>query len=789
MAHHRRGGRRALLVILMLAWPLAAAAQQKPLTLDDLYDPQKRVDFVGTVPTGLVWLDDQRYLQVRGGGGGPRGGGQAGPSAQAGPVEWLIIDAATGQATPFLDVGKLEAALGAIPGVSAADAKRLASRRSFLSDQPRPNTPLSGSDGGPAAALNPSKTALLMRIGDDLYHYDLKTAALVRLTAAPGYEEDPAFSPDGRMVGFTRDGNLFVVDVATQRERQVTSDGGAQRLNGRLDWVYQEEIYGRGSFRAFWWSPDSTRLAFLQLDQHPVPEFTLTDHISPRQALEVFDYPKAGDPNPFVKLGVVRAAGGPVQWIDTSKYSAADHLIVNVGWAPSGQEVVFSLQDREQTWLDLNLGHASTGTTRTLFRETTKAWVDNQGDPTWLKDGSFLWTSERTGWKHVYHYGADGKLQRALTGGPWEARTLYGVDEASGWVYFAGTERSHIGSDVYRVKLDGSGLSRLTQTPGTHAANFNPGMTAWIGTWSDVTTPPQTRLHRADGVEVRVIEQNTVAALSEYRLSKPEFVQVKTRDGFVMEALLIKPPDFDPSKKYPVFQQTYAGPHAPQVANRWAGLNAMFNQFLAQQGIVVWICDNRSASGKGAESAWHAYKRLGESELADIEDGIAWLKQQPWVDATRIGLNGWSYGGFMTSYALTHSKSFAMGIAGGSVTDWHLYDSIYTERFMLMPQNNPEGYERTSVVKAAKNLSGRLLLIHGLLDDNVHAQNTVQLAYELQRAGKPFELMLYPKSRHGVTDPMLVRHMRQTMVDFIVRTLRPAGAQTAKGRTTAAAQP
>ena len=208
----------------------------------------------------------------------------------------------------------------------------------------------------------------------------------------------------------------------------------------------------------------------------------------------------------------------------------------------------------------------------------------------------------------------------------------------------------------------------------------------------------------------------------------------------------------------------------------------MFNQYLAQQGIVVWMCDNRSASGKGAESAWAAYKRLGESELADIEDGLTWLKQQPWVDGARIGISGWSYGGFMASYALTHSKSFAMGIAGGSVTDWHLYDSIYTERFMLMPQNNPDGYERTSVSKAAKNLSGRLLLLHGLMDDNVHAQNTVQLAYELQRAGKPFELMLYPRSRHGVSDPLLVKHMRATMVDFIMRTLKPAGASQAEGR-------
>jgi dipeptidyl-peptidase-4 len=252
---------------------------------------------------------------------------------------------------------------------------------------------------------------------------------------------------------------------------------------------------------------------------------------------------------------------------------------------------------------------------------------------------------------------------------------------------------------------------------------------------------------------------------------------VRTRDGFVMEAVMIKPPNFDPSRKYPVYQQTYAGPHAPQVRNGWGGTNYLYHQFLAQQGLIVWICDNRSASGKGAESTWAAYQRLGETELADIEDGLAWLKQQPWVDGARIGINGWSYGGFMTSYALTHSKSFAMGIAGGSVTDWTLYDSVYTERFMRMPQNNPDGYKRTSVIGAAKDLSGKLLLVHGTMDDNVHMQNTIRLAYELQKAGKPFELMVYPKSRHGVSDPQLRRHMQTMMFEFTKRTL--LGQETA----------
>jgi dipeptidyl-peptidase-4 len=345
------------------------------------------------------------------------------------------------------------------------------------------------------------------------------------------------------------------------------------------------------------------------------------------------------------------------------------------------------------------------------------------------------------------------------------------VDEKNGWVYFSGTERSHIGSDAYRIKMDGSGLQRLTQSAGTHTANFDPTFNHFIDVWSEVMTPMQARLYKCDGSLVRAIDENKVDALKQYKLSKPEFLQVKNRDGFVMEAMMIKPPDFDPNKKYPVWSFTYSGPHSQSVVNRWGGANFMWHQMLAQKGYLIWICDNRSASGKGAESTWTNYKNLGVGELRDLEDGVAYLKTLPFVDGARIGLNGWSYGGFMTSYALTHSNIFKIGIAGGSVTDWNLYDTIYTERYMLTPQNNPEGYAKTSVLKAAKNLSGKLLLIHGTMDDNVHMQNTIQLVYELQKAGKQFELMVYPKSRHGVVDPHLVKHMRALMTRFILENL------------------
>jgi dipeptidyl-peptidase-4 len=291
-------------------------------------------------------------------------------------------------------------------------------------------------------------------------------------------------------------------------------------------------------------------------------------------------------------------------------------------------------------------------------------------------------------------------------------------------------------------------------------------MSMFLDSWSDLTTPPQVRLHKADGNELRVVHESRIAHLANVQLSKPELLQVKTRDGFVMEAMLIRPLNFDPARKYPVMQFTYGGPGAQSVRNAWGGSTYMYYQLLAQHGIAVWVCDNRLASGKGAQSQWPSYKNFGELELRDVEDGLAYLKQQPWVDAGRIGIDGWSFGGFMVTYAMTHSTSFVMGIGGGNVTDWRLYDSIYTERFMLMPQNNPEGYAKSSVLAAAKNLHGLPLLIHGVIDENVHAQNTLKFTYELQKAGKPFRLMLYEKTRHGVTDPKLVEHMRQMMFDF-----------------------
>lgn len=733
----RRVARALLWSTLFASIGTAASAQQKLLTLDDIYGPSDRVNFSGAPTPPYTWIDGDRYMWPR-------------PQTTERLVDWVVVNAATGATSPLFDAAKAEASLESIPGISATAAFQAAHSRDVT--------------------INDAHTSALLTIDNELYVLTFIDARVRKLTSSGGDKQEATLSPDGSKAAFVRDHNLFVVDVANGGETAVTQDGSARVFNGRMDWVYEEEVYGRGTTRAYWWSPDSSRLAFLRIDDTPVSGYITLDDISYNPRIERWFYPRAGEPNPQVTIGVAYTAGArvdPVEWVDLLKYPADDRLVVRVTWTPDNR-LVYEIENRTQSWIDLNVGG------KTLFRETSQYWIDSEDQtvPTWLRDGSFVWLSARSGFTHAYHYAADGTLIGPVTSGKWEVRSVHGADARGGWFYFSGTERSPIGDDIYRVKLDGSSLQRLSQTAGTHQADFSTDFSYYLDRWSAVMTPPQVRLHRNDGTEVRIVHANVVVAFAQYKLSTPKFLQVKTHDGFTMEAMMITPPDFDPRRKYPVYQFTYAGPHAQQVKNSW-NLQTMYHQLLAQKGIIVWICDNRSASGKGLESTAAINHRFGESELRDIEDGIGWLKRQPYVDGSRIGIHGWSFGGFMTVYALTHTTSFSMGIAGGTVSDWRDYDTVYTERYLGRPQDNPSGYRDSSPRFSAANLNGSLLLIHGAIDDNVHVQNTMQLVYELQKADKPFRLMLYPKSRHGVTDPELVRHLRQLMLDFTLEHLKP----------------
>jgi dienelactone hydrolase len=581
------------------------------------------------------------------------------------------------------------------------------------------------------------------------------------------------------------------VDVDSGTERRLTTGGTETLRNGRNDWVYYEEIFNR-QWRAYWWSPDSRRIAFLQSESSEVPLWPLTaDHEDPRR-LEQARYPRPGEPNPKVRMGIVGVAGGNVRWVDLPEYDAGNYLISWVGWlspkgefgkeAPESRTAFCCVQNRTQTWLDIIGVPAQGGPPRKLLRETTDAWVEPQGDPYVLRDGSFILASERDGYRHLYLYGADGKLKNRVTEGKWEARSIAHVDEESGVVYVnaTGVGDNWLGSRLYRVKLDGTEMKLLTAGPvgpigeppigaradasGSHSVSFSPSGKYYIDTWSDSQTPTRVALYDSTGALVRTLDTNPVYQLEEYTRGTLEHVQIPMPDGFQLDATILKPPGFSEGNKYPVWLMTYAGPHAPTVSDTWGG-GRTYDEMLANTGIgiVVFRVDPRSASGHGAVAAWSAYKQLGVQELADLGAAVKWLGEKPYIDASRVGIAGGSYGGFMTSYALTHSKVFAAGIATAAVTDWRDYDSIYTERYMLTPQENPEGYDKSSVVKGARELHGRLLLVHGTMDDNVHIVNSIKLISALQQADKQFDFMLYPGARHGVGGD----HARDMNYNFI----------------------
>jgi dipeptidyl-peptidase-4 len=697
----------------------------KRLTIDDIYDPERKIDFDGPAFGDVVWIDDTHFILRR-------------TDRTTKHTEWTQVDIVTGAAIPFYSADRMTRALKRIDGMTDENAARLAHLPDYV--------------------LNPTRTVTVLNHEGYFYLYEFNSDGVIQLTKTGTCEE---FSPDGKFLSFVRDNNLFVWSFERQEEIQYTNDGNEAILNGRLDWVYQEELYGRDRFKGYWWSPDSTKIVFLRFDESQLKPFPVTDHVPIDPNVDVTNYPLAGAANPTVRLGVVDVLGNTTAWLNTSRYDAITPLIVRVGWTPDSQSVVYQVQDREQHWLDLNVSDAM------IIHEERPSWVGITGEPKWLKDGSFLWISEETGWAHLFRYSRDGKHRYQITNGSWEVRSLLPVDEERGLVYFAATDENSISTYVCRAPLAGGKIERLTVSEGVHRAFLNPANTHFVDFWSDFHTPTQVRLHASDGTLLRTIDENKIEALQEFQLPRIDFLQVRADDGFPMDAMIFRPSNFDATKRYPVLVYAYGGPHHPQVVNAWGGEKHMWHRMLAENGCIIWICDNRTGSGRGAESTWPLHRRTGQRELQDLEDSIGWLKSQSYVDPERIGLWGWSYGGYLTLYALTHTNTFKMGIAGAAVTDWRNYDSIYTERYMDTPQNNPDGYEKSSVLKAAANLNGKLLLIHGATDDNVHLQNAMQMAYELQKAGKQFELMIYPRTRHAVTDPEQLKHLRTLMTEFI----------------------
>jgi dipeptidyl-peptidase-4 len=632
---------------------------------------------------------------------------------------------------------------------------------------------------------SPDGKTLLFPLGGELYLYDLAKAgkdAVRKLTTGRGFATDPKVSPKGGFVSFIRGRNLWVIDLASGHEAQLTADGGGAIGNGVAEFVADEEM---DRHTGYWWAPDDSAIAFARIDESAVPIQKRYEVYADRTEVVEQRYPAAGDPNVAIRLGTIAPrAGAQPQWIDLGP--EADIYLTRVDWRDP-QHLTFQRQSRDQRRLDLIEVELASGRQRPLLTETSKTWVPLHNDLRFLKDGRFLWASERSGFEHLYLVSRDGRRVRALTSGDWPVDALLAVDEAKGLVYFSAGRTADGKADarqsqVHAVPLAGGAIRTLSATPGMHSAVFAKNASVYVDTWSNARTPPRIALHRADGSPVANLIDNDPAQpghpyakfLAAHR--PVEFGTLTAADGGTpLHYSLIKPADFDPAKRYPVVVYVYGGPAVQTVTDSWPGRgDHFFNQYLAQQGYVVFSLDNRGTPRRGAAFGGALYGKQGTVEVDDQRAGVAWLRAQPWVDGARIAVYGWSNGGYMALMMLAKAPDdYACGVSGAPVTDWALYDTHYTERYMDHPKTNPEGYREASVFTHVEGIRpNALLLIHGMADDNVLFANSTKLMSELQKRAVPFELMTYPGAKHGLRGRDLLHRYRLSEA-FLARCLRP----------------
>ncbi len=633
------------------------------------------------------------------------------------------------------------------------------------------------------------------------YVYDISSNRLEPVSDRDkGFQMFAKFSPDGNGVGFVRNRNIFVVDLNDMTERQLTSDGSEGGIiNGTSDWVYEEEF----GLRDGWiWSPDSRRIAYVQLDESETREFVMADLRGHYPTIEAFRYPKAGQTNSEIHVGVLDVATGENDFFETHTWHAGgDSLeyITSIGWTPEmdGTSYVWMFRlDRDQNDLDLLYGDPATMSVRTILEESSDTWIDVEttfgdlagGTITYLQDDRhFVWMSERDGRRHIYLYENDGTLVRQLTRGEWNVTSFHGLDQDSGRLYFTGTAKNPLERHLYRASLGQKSATngqtgapvQITERAGTHRIDMSRDLQYYIDDFSDLRTPSVVTLHAADGTHLRDLERNEdlQARLGEYDLPYPEFSKVEGADGTLLNAYMIKPTDFDSAKVYPLLMYVYGGPGSQTVTNDWGGIRYLWHAYLAENhDIIVVSVDNRGTGGRSKEFKSEPYRRLG---VLEARDQIAAAKQfggLDFVDEERIGVWGWSYGGYLTLMSMLTGDgpdTFKLGIAVAPVTDWRQYDTIYTERYMSTPQRNPEGYAVSAPVSYADRLQDeqKLFLVHGDLDDNVHYQNAVQMIDALQNAEKQFDMMLYPGRDHGIYGGRTRLHLYTMMTDYIEENL------------------
>ena len=586
--------------------------------------------------------------------------------------------------------------------------------------------------------------------------------------------QEPALSPDGKKAAFVFENNLYFQEISNGIVTQITFDGEAGKIiNGVTDWVYEEEF---AFVRAFDWSADSKKIAFLRLDETRVPEIGI-DIYGGKEALYPsqlkFKYPKAGEENSLVEVKIFNLDTQQTRTIDLSEYS--DFYIPRIQFSKNANELALIVSNRHQNKLDILSVNTQNLTKKKLFTETDKAWIETDNlTMEFLDDNSFLWSSERDGFRHIYHYSGKGKLISQVTKGNWEITEFYGYNPANKRIYFQSTEPGSMNRGIYSIQINGKNKQTLADGPGMNSATFSKGFSYFILSNDQANTvPTHSLVSGVDGKKFHTLEDNARAkAYWEKRNPAPkEFSEIEI-NGNKLNAYMIKPKNFDPNKKYPLFMYLYGGPGSQQVTNRADTFNYWWFQVLADAGYIIACVDNRGTGGKGAEFKKLIYKNLGKFEIEDQIAAAQYYGALPYIDEDRIGMFGWSYGGYMTSLALTKgAETFKMGIAVAPVTNWRYYDTVYTERFLQTPQENPAGYDDNSPINYVDLMKGNFLLIHGSADDNVHVQNAMAFAEALIQANKEFEYMVYPDKNHGIYGGNTRRHLYTKMTKFIIENL------------------
>mgnify|MGYP006097668539 FL=1 len=601
------------------------------------------------------------------------------------------------------------------------------------------------------------------------YIYDRETTNALELST--GKQRLAQFSPDATKVAFVRENNIFIKDLKSDLETQVTTDGEMNKIiNGATDWVYEEEFAFDNGFQ---WNSNGTKIAFYRFNEEAVPEFSMDMFSALYPSQTRFKYPKAGEANSTVEIFIYDVASNKI--VEAAIETEDEFYIPRIKWTKNENVLSVQRMNRHQNNLDFILVNANDGSAKTIFTETDEAYIDVTDNLTFLNDGEhFVWTSEKSGYNHIYLYNLKGKQVRKITKGDYEVTDFYGVDESTNTVYFASAERSAMHRDVYSVQLNGRNKRMLTNRVGTNSATFSTSYKYFINQHSDANTPYHFSLFDATGTEVRTLKDNATLneTLGNYALSTKEFFNFETTEGVNLNAWMMKPHDFDATKEYPVFMYLYGGPGSQQVTDAWGGSNFLWFQMLTQQGYIVACVDNRGTGARGAEFKKCTYQQLGKLETQDQIEANRHLASLPYVDGSRIGIFGWSYGGYMSSLCLLKgADDFKMAIAVAPVTNWRYYDSIYTERYMRTPQENASGYDDNSPINHVEKLKGKYLLVHGSADDNVHYQNTMEMTTALVNANKQFDLFIYPNKNHGIYGGYTRLHLFTKMTNFIKENL------------------